>query len=676
MRLKIKFLYIILLIFICNSVKGFAANKVALLQSDYTIAAMSSSNPNWYPNQFSLWESQLTQASVQYDIITDSQVEAGILSNYQLLVIPPARYVSDLEIQKITDFLNSGNSVFACWSFAVFKEDQSWRGWSVLNSLFGIDFVKELSPATVARKFNIKGDSPITSNVPVGFQLQLTSFDAPVVASVTSTSTFSLGSWEDSLYIENETSLVYGHKSIGSFIWVGFNLSEIVGAQSHQDQLKNIFSQSINWLTNGQVAWVNTWPNAYNAAAVLSCDVEFQFDNINNALTVLEQEGVEGQFFILTDLMTTSTTNRILQNGDVGIHGDNHDTFKGQTYQQQFTRLQNAKTALENFSGRTIYSMRPPNTEFDDNTVQALKDLNFKVLASDFTRDRFVPQFVDSENKLLIIPKSGFDDFDIFDRYFITDTAQQASIYINDYKKIYSIGGMYTLYYHSQTQSSSPANAEVLRTVIKKLKSDNTWITTINKTADWWLQRNNLILSSAKVTDKNFLLTITNNNSMSVNNIDITFTVANINVDSAISVKVGNADVQFVLNKSNREITIPITSMSAFQTIQFSIQIGTTGVTDVLAETDLNPVGFSLSQNYPNPFNPSTTIKFSVPKQTFVNLSVYNLIGQKVATIISESLNAGSYSTVFNAKNLSSGVYFYRIQAGSFTQTKKFILSK
>jgi Secretion system C-terminal sorting domain len=88
------------------------------------------------------------------------------------------------------------------------------------------------------------------------------------------------------------------------------------------------------------------------------------------------------------------------------------------------------------------------------------------------------------------------------------------------------------------------------------------------------------------------------------------------------------------------------------------------------------PITFNLFQNYPNPFNPSTTINFVIPQSSFVNLKVYDVLGKEVATLIDEYKQAGKYETEFNAANLPSGVYFYKLQAGSFISTKKMILLK
>ncbi len=88
------------------------------------------------------------------------------------------------------------------------------------------------------------------------------------------------------------------------------------------------------------------------------------------------------------------------------------------------------------------------------------------------------------------------------------------------------------------------------------------------------------------------------------------------------------------------------------------------------------PTSFELSQNYPNPFNPTTQINYSVPRNSFVTLKVYNVLGQEVATLFSGMQKAGNYIATFEAGRYASGVYFYRLQSGSFSSVKKMMLMK
>jgi hypothetical protein len=101
-----------------------------------------------------------------------------------------------------------------------------------------------------------------------------------------------------------------------------------------------------------------------------------------------------------------------------------------------------------------------------------------------------------------------------------------------------------------------------------------------------------------------------------------------------------------------------------------------TVVPDTKVEGEEVPVSFELYQNYPNPFNPTTSIKFALPKESQVKLSVYTILGQEVATLVNSVMSAGYHTVNFDASNLPSGMYIYKIDAGSFSQIKKMLLMK
>jgi hypothetical protein len=86
------------------------------------------------------------------------------------------------------------------------------------------------------------------------------------------------------------------------------------------------------------------------------------------------------------------------------------------------------------------------------------------------------------------------------------------------------------------------------------------------------------------------------------------------------------------------------------------------------------PANFGLDQNYPNPFNPTTVISYQLSASSDVNLMVYDVLGREVAVLVNERKTAGSYSVTFNARGLASGVYFYRLRADDFVETKRLIL--
>ncbi len=88
------------------------------------------------------------------------------------------------------------------------------------------------------------------------------------------------------------------------------------------------------------------------------------------------------------------------------------------------------------------------------------------------------------------------------------------------------------------------------------------------------------------------------------------------------------------------------------------------------------PDKFALNQNYPNPFNPSTSFTYEISKAGVVSVKIYDLLGREVTTLVNEFKQAGSYSATWNAANFGSGVYFCKMQSGSFSETRKMILMK
>jgi len=129
----------------------------------------------------------------------------------------------------------------------------------------------------------------------------------------------------------------------------------------------------------------------------------------------------------------------------------------------------------------------------------------------------------------------------------------------------------------------------------------------------------------------------------------------------------GNCKYQVIIYKDNGALNVSEVQQG------ISEPILTTGISSSESGT---PVSFELSQNYPNPFNPSTSIKFSVPKDGIVSLKIYNVTGQLIETYVDGFLNAGNYNAQIDGTNLSSGIYFYTLSSGDYVQTKKMNLIK
>jgi hypothetical protein len=117
----------------------------------------------------------------------------------------------------------------------------------------------------------------------------------------------------------------------------------------------------------------------------------------------------------------------------------------------------------------------------------------------------------------------------------------------------------------------------------------------------------------------------------------------------------------------------PDVTINNIFSIDSNITVGSVGISQNSVEI---PTEYSMSQNYPNPFNPVTNINFSIPKAGFVNIVIYDVLGKEVQNLVNENLSAGNYKVDFNAANLPSGVYFYRINSKEFSVIKRMTLLK
>lgn len=112
---------------------------------------------------------------------------------------------------------------------------------------------------------------------------------------------------------------------------------------------------------------------------------------------------------------------------------------------------------------------------------------------------------------------------------------------------------------------------------------------------------------------------------------------------------------------------------SGYKVVRFTTTNVPIGIKNI---SEAVPSEYSLSQNYPNPFNPATNIKYQITKSGFVSLKVFDIMGREISTLVNEKQNAGTYEATFDAGDLSSGVYLYKLRAGEFTDTKKLIVLK
>jgi hypothetical protein len=176
---------------------------------------------------------------------------------------------------------------------------------------------------------------------------------------------------------------------------------------------------------------------------------------------------------------------------------------------------------------------------------------------------------------------------------------------------------------------------------------------------------------------KTFTITNYGDEDLVISNITSSEPVFTVNITSAVVLPDSSQDVEVTFTPTgvisfNGKIEITHNAAGSPD----SVMVTGEGVIVLGVEEELQPLTFSLEQNYPNPFNPVTTIKYSIPEISKVSLILFNLLGEEIVTLVNEEKVAGNYEIEFNASMLPSDIYFYRLQAGDFIQTKKMVLMK
>jgi hypothetical protein len=140
--------------------------------------------------------------------------------------------------------------------------------------------------------------------------------------------------------------------------------------------------------------------------------------------------------------------------------------------------------------------------------------------------------------------------------------------------------------------------------------------------------------------------------------------------------KIGNSYISGLVGENSVFDTITVTGTSNNLYLAKLKLENVVSMDDELINSDAGILSFELRQNYPNPFNPSTTIRFAIPKESFTSLEIFNALGEKISTLVSEILSEGDYRYSWNARGFPSGIYFYKLSSGTFTEIKKMILIK
>ncbi len=479
--------------------------KFALLYSKYTENRFEPGN-TWVQDNLSTWEAYLGIIKYQYDIISDFDIETGKLKNYKFLILPGSQSLSDIQIVEIKKFLERGGSIFATGGTASYSDEGKWRGWDFFTEVFGLKFNREMKPDELYRVHTLRGNLPLTANIPTGYALQIASWDRPIYAEVLEPRTTQVSFWYDYRKeaglvreeIQKSAGIAYGSYGEGRFVWFGFELNSVIGKQTDYIFFERLFRNSVNWLTYSPTSFVKDWPAPYEAAALLVPVITENAANVNNLIPLLNKYKTRTTFFYNADDLNKyrGILSRLSNGSDLGTVSDIGFLETAQdTSNKLFDKesqnfiLRSIKDSTLKYTGTEVKSFMPTHGFYDENTFQALSKNDYLCLVTDSLTDRSVPKTEIRNNRVvMVITKTARDDIEIINNYGLTNDFFQLYTYEEDVDRLLFEGGLYVLKLHTDLQLR-PEYVNVIDDLLKYIKEKKMWITSISELYEWWKRK-------------------------------------------------------------------------------------------------------------------------------------------------------------------------------------------
>jgi hypothetical protein len=479
--------------------------KVGILYSKYT-ENMLNAGSTWLKDNVDTWKQKIKDAKLDYDIISDQTIELGEHFGYKLIVLPGSKSLSDKEIMQLKRYVENGGSIFVTGGPATYSDEGKWRGWDFFKEVFGMNFNREIKPEEYYKVHTLRGNLPITAQIPTGYALKVATWDRPIYAEVVEPRTTQVSFWYDFRReaglvreeIQKSAGISYGTYGKGRFVWYGFEINSVIGVQKDYIYFERLFNNSINWLIYQPTAFVKDWPAQYDAALVIVPTITNQPGNIYNLTRILSTSKTPATFFIDPTVATQNPgfVKSLARTGDIGaiidlgfIESPQDTVNKLFSKEVQFSSFKFVTDTLKKITGKPVKAVMPLNGYYDDNTLQAMASQNYEFLVTDSLTDRSVPEIKIRNNKpIMIITKTARDDYEVVRNYGLVNTNFQRYTYEEDVDRVLFEGGLYVFKVHTDYQLQ-PQYSSVISDVLKYAADKKMWITSLKELQAWWMKR-------------------------------------------------------------------------------------------------------------------------------------------------------------------------------------------
>jgi len=547
--------------------------STAILNTDYTKNILAEES-GWFDDNLKTWQKSLRNLDIKYQLINDEDVELGRIDEYHLIVLSGCKSLSEREVIQLKKYVENGGSIFATGGTGSYSEDGKWRGWDFLSDVFGITFRKEIGNDDRTKIHTLRGGLPVTANIPTGFPLNIATWDHPIAAEVLDPRTTQISFWynhqlEDGLVregIKETAGIVYGNYGKGRFVWMGFEINSVLGRQDDYIYFERLFNNCINWLTYKPIAYLRNWPNGYRGAAMLAPIISDSLQNINYLLSTLGEAKTKATFFVSPTVVKhdPQLIKSLVNYGEVAAFINFEFVNANSDKNSLLKSISNDKIQLEKITGVSVDGIYPSVNVLSENILKTFMASEFKYFITDSLDDRSIPKTIKrKDEKIISISRSVRDDYDVIRDYNLTERDFQFYSYQEDVDRIAFEGGLYLFKMHLDYQCT-PQNIEVVRDLIRDIKSKDYWIATASEIAEWSDKKEFIELRTQKRGGSRVAVTITNFGSFNINylvvDVDLNQKAERVSLDTEI---IGTKKAQYKHKDGSQFVFLLIDELTA-----------------------------------------------------------------------------------------------------------------
>ncbi|MBU4080033.1 MAG: polysaccharide deacetylase family protein [Gammaproteobacteria bacterium] len=494
-----------------------AGKSLFLYTSPHTTTYLAGIGGN-YETLLLPWRNYFTNRKLDFTEIQDA-AELGKLKQ-GVLVLPSALSLSEEERAEILAFQSRGGGVLSTWATGTRNSKGDWEGWQFLERL-GARMLGEIPADAEVHHLVLSGESPVSHTHPAGQRIGLSKTSEALLRFKGEMVAGRFMNWARIMDDERrgEGAIVYSeaNEKLGRVAFFAF--AETVW-ESRPLAAYDFIDDTLQWLQREPAVVLAAWPNGKRAAQVIEMDTEQGFENAVPFASMMHSLDYPATFYVLTSVgkLFPQVMARLASEFELAYHGDVHDSFKGQSAQQQALRIQTMRAEMASVVPDTkgITGFRAPTEGYDATTEELLQKSGIRHHTADPNRtEARLPllakiEGVERENTLVVLPRTQRDDINLYGEKLTAEQTTQALI--SDFDLTLEHGALGLLSIHSQNFQPDSVLTKALPGFLVHLKQQRkqVWVASAGQVADWWRERERFKLSSVNTGKRlEFNITIT-----------------------------------------------------------------------------------------------------------------------------------------------------------------------